>query len=367
MERIVETFIELVKIDSEAKNEGKFQKYLKEQFEGLGLKVIEDDTMGKTGLGANNLLCQFPGDLDVAPIFFSAHVDTVTPGVGIQPEIRDGVIYSDGTTILAADDKAGIAVMLELVKVIQEENIPHGLIEFVLTPGEEIGLVGVSAFDVSQLQSAYGFVLDNGGPVGSITMASPTLMGLEVEIIGETAHAGLEPEKGVSAIEIAAKAISEMTLGRLDEETTANIGTIAGGTATNIVADNVIVTAEARSISRKACEKQMMAMVSAFEDNARQLGGKVNYSTDIKSIGYRFSESDPVVQLAAKAIEAVGRNASYDVSGGGSDANVFNAKGKKALNLSVGYEEIHTLHEYIAIDELLKALELAVQLVKGTN
>lgn len=367
MERVVETFIELVKIDSETKNEGRFQAYLKGQFEALGLKVIEDNTMEKTGLGANNLLCQFPGTLEVPPIFFSAHVDTVTPGVGIKPEIRDGVIYSDGTTILAADDKAGIAVMLELIKVIQERELPHGLIEFILTPGEEIGLIGASAFDVKQMVSDYGFVLDNGGPVGSITMASPTLMGLEVEVIGKTAHAGLEPEKGVSAIEIAARAISNMQLGRLDDETTANIGTINGGTASNIVADNVVVAAEVRSISHRHCQEQLMAMVTAFEESARDYGGTINYSTDIKSIGYRFSKDEAVVQMATRAIESIGDHARYEVSGGGSDANVLNAKGKKALNLSIGYEEIHTVNEFIAIDQLLKAVALAVELVKETQ
>lgn len=363
-ERVVETFIELVEIDSEAKDEGKFQAFLKAKFESLGLDVFEDDTLKQTGLGANNLLCTLKGEKDVAPLFFSAHVDTVAPGKGINPQIRGGIIYSDGTTILAADDKAGIAIMLELIEVIREEAIPHGTIEFILTPGEEIGLVGANAFDMAKITANQGFVLDNGGPVGSITMDSPTLMGLTVEVKGVTAHAGLEPEKGISAIEIAAKAIASMKLGRLDSETTANIGTIHGGVASNIVADKVNIVAEARSISKLKCQEQINHMIDQFEIASIDLGGEFNFSTDTKSVGYHFEKEDHLVKQAAYAISKVGRSAVYDSSGGGSDANVFNANGKKALNLSIGYGKIHTTHEYLPINELRKAVELSCELVK---
>lgn len=366
-ERVVETFIELVRIDSEAKDEGKFQAFLKARFESLGLDVYEDDTMGQTGLGANNLLCTLKGEKDKVSLFFSAHIDTVAPGKGINPQIRGDVIYSDGTTILAADDKAGIAIMLELIEVIREEAIPHGTIEFVLTPGEEIGLVGANAFDMTKMTAKHGFVLDNGGPVGSITMDSPTLMGLKVEVKGVTAHAGLEPEKGVSAIEIAAKAISGMKSGRLDSETTANIGTINGGVASNIVADKVEVVAEARSISQEKCQEQINHMIEQFEIASINLGGEINFSTDTKSVGYHFEKEDELVKQAAQAIAKVGRSVTYDSSGGGSDANVFNVNGRKALNLSIGYEKIHTTNEFLPINELMKAVELSCELVKQVH
>ncbi|CCO12002.2 M20/M25/M40 family metallo-hydrolase [Carnobacterium maltaromaticum] len=367
VERVVATFIELVKIDSESKNEGKFQAYLKTKFEKLGLDVYEDDTIAQTGLGANNLVCRLAGNTAADALFFSCHVDTVTPGVGIKPIIKEGAVYSDGTTILAADDKAGIAIMIELIEQLKENNEPHGTVEFVLSPGEEIGLVGASAFDVGVLEADYGFVLDNGGPVGSITVGSPTLYGIEVTIKGITAHAGLEPEKGVSAIEIAAKAIAKMKLGRLDADTTANIGTINGGTASNIVADEVKVFAEARSISHEACEAQVKHMTDLFIETAKELGGTATVVTDIKSVGYRFTKESKTVKLAAEAITKINRTPNYDISGGGSDANVFNAKGKETANLSIGYEKIHTVHEMIPIIELKKAVELAYQLVKDVG
>ena len=265
-ERVVNTFIELVKIDSESKHEGKFQEFLKQKFDALGLEVMEDNTKEKTGLGANNLIARLPGNAEADAMFFSCHVDTVAPGRNIQPVIRDGIIYSEGVTILAADDKAGIAVMIELIEQIKEKSLPHGMIEFVLSPGEEIGLVGAAALDPQLIKSEFGFVLDSGGPVGGITVASPSLYGIEVIIKGETAHAGLEPEKGVSAIEIAAKAIANMKLGRIDKDTTANIGTIHGGVASNIVADEVQISAEARSIDHEICEEQVNHMIDLFKN-----------------------------------------------------------------------------------------------------
>lgn len=363
--RVVETFIDLVQIDSESKNEGKFQDFLFVKFESLGLEVFEDNSKEQTGLGANNLVARLAANTEAEPIFFSSHVDTVAPGVGIIPVVRDGIIYSEGETILAADDKAGIAIMIELIKRLKEENIPHGLIEFVLSPGEEIGLVGAAAFDTELLTADFGFVLDNGGPVGSVTVGSPSLYGLDVVIHGKTAHAGLEPEKGVSAIEIAGRAIGKMKLGRLDERTTANIGTIHGGVASNIVADEVKITAEARSISHEVCEQQVAEMTAIFIETAEELGGTAEVTKDLKSKGYDFTQENKTIKLATAAIEKIGRTVNYDVSGGGSDANVFNAKGKETANLSIGYEKIHTIDEYLPIVELEKAVELAYELVQS--
>lgn len=362
-ERVVNTFIELVKIDSESKHEGKFQEFLKQKFDALGLEVMEDNTKEKTGLGANNLIARLPGNAEADAMFFSCHVDTVAPGRNIQPVIRDGIIYSEGATILAADDKAGIAVMIELVEQIKEKSMPHGMIEFVLSPGEEIGLVGAAALDPQLIKSEFGFVLDSGGPVGGITVASPSLYGIEVIIKGETAHAGLEPEKGVSAIEIAAKAIANMKLGRIDKDTTANIGTIHGGVASNIVADEVQISAEARSIDHEICEEQVNHMIDLFKNTAKELGGSATAMTDLKSKGYRLAEDSKTVKLAAQALCEIGRTPAYDISGGGSDANVFNAKGKETANLSIGYESVHTVHEYMPIKELEKAVELVCRLV----
>ncbi|KGL41306.1 M20/M25/M40 family metallo-hydrolase [Listeria sp. SHR_NRA_18] len=362
--RLVDTFIELVQIDSETKHEGNFQAFLKTRFQSLGLEVKEDDTMSKTGFGANNLVCRLPATTDADAIFFSCHVDTVTPGVGIKSQIKDDIIYSDGTTILAADDKAGIAIMLETIQLIKENNTPHGTLEFVLSVGEESGLIGIKAFDMSALTANYGFVLDTGGPVGSITVGSPTHAGLEIEIHGTAAHSGIEPEKGISALEIAAKAISQMKLGRIDFETTANIGIIKGGTATNIVMEHVRMVAEVRSINSKSCETQIQHMKDLFEKTTADLGGAITIKVEMKYGGYHFDAETNVVKIATQAMATLGMTAKHETSGGGSDANIFNEQGKETTNLSIGYEKIHTVHEYIPIRELEKATALAYEIVK---
>lgn len=355
--------MDLVKIDSESKDEGRIQAYLKEVFISLGLEVIEDNAKEKTGYGANNLLCRLAGRKDVSPVFFCCHMDTVPPGMGIQPKIEDDIIYSDGTTILGADDKAGIAALIELFELIKENNIDHGTIEVVLTVGEETGLVGAEAFDMNLLQADDGFVFDTGGPVGAITVGSPTLYMMEVVVEGISAHAGIEPEKGLSAIEIASKSIAQMKLGRIDEETTANIGTIEGGTATNVVMDKVTIHAEARSLSATSAMEQVEHMQELFEKTAESMGGSAKVTTEKKCTGYRLAKETNVVQIAYKAIDKIGRTPTYEVSGGGSDANVFNEKGKVTTNLSVGYGDIHTVNEFIPIEELKKSAELAYQIV----
>lgn len=363
--RLVETFLELVRIDSETRSEQAIQSFLKEQFTALGLTVAEDQTMEETGFGANNLICTLEGATDITPFFFSSHMDTVTPGKGIKPIIKDDIIYSDETTILGADDKAGLAIMLELIRTLQENHVKHGTIEFIITVGEESGLVGAKAFDVTPMVANLGFVLDTGGPVGSITIGSPTQYRIKALIQGISAHAGLEPEKGLSAVQIAAEAIRQMQLGRIDKETTANIGLISGGTATNVVMERLEVVAEARSLSKEACVAQVQHMKETFERVAKEMGGKAIVITEKKYDGYRFDESTEVVQMAAKAISTIGRTPSYEMSGGGSDANIFNGKGKQTTNLAIGYEKIHTVKEYLPIKELLKGLEMAYALVVG--
>lgn len=364
-DRMVDTFIKLVKVDSESRDEGKVHELLAGEFRRLGLEVYEDDTMGETKLGANNLYCRLTGTLLEPAIFLACHSDTVVPGKGVNPQIRDGNIYSDGTTILGADDKAGIAVMLELAERLIESGEPHRTIEFIISPGEEIGLVGASAIDDTWMQAPYGFALDSDGPVGSIVVASPSLYSMEFSIKGKAVHAGLEPENGISAIEIAAKAIANMKLGRIDADTTANIGIINGGTATNIVTPEVKVVAEARSISHDACEEQVQHMIDKFESAAAQAGGSVECTKDLKCKGFRIDEDSVTVKMASAAIVKAGRTPKTLSSGGGSDANTFNARGRETVNISIGYEKIHTLEEYIPIIEMEKTIEVAHYLATG--
>lgn len=364
-DRLVSEFIELVQIDSETKNEAQIARVLKEKFTSLGLDVIEDDSSKKTGHGAGNLICTLKSSKrEIDPIYFTSHMDTVVPGNGIKPIVDNGYIKSDGTTILGADDKAGLAAMLEAIKVINEQNIPHGHIQFIVTVGEEAGLVGAKELDRSLINAKYGYALDSDGLVGDIITAAPTQAKINVTVHGKTAHAGVAPEKGISAITIAAKAIAKMPLGRIDEETTANIGKFEGGTQTNIVSDLVKIEAEARSLVPNKMEAQVEKMKTAFEESAQLMGGSVNFESEVMYPGFKFDEHDRVVQIAKQAVTEIGRSPRLLKSGGGSDANIIAGLGIPTVNLAIGYEEIHTINEKMPIKELVKTAELVVAIIQ---
>ncbi|WP_221565443.1 M20/M25/M40 family metallo-hydrolase [Alkalihalobacillus sp. TS-13] len=366
-DRIVEEFLELVQIDSETKHEEEISKVLKQKFSDSGLEVFEDDAKDKTGHGAGNLICTLPATNDKADsIYFTSHMDTVLPGKGVKPSIEDGYIKSDGTTILGADDKTGLAAMFEAIKVLKEQNIPHGKIQFVITVGEESGLVGAKELDPAHVDAQYGFALDSDGKVGNIIVAAPTQAKIKAAIKGKTAHAGVAPEKGVSAITIAAKAIAKMPLGRIDEETTANIGRFEGGagTNTNIVIDHVDILAEARSLIPEKMEVQVQKMKEAFESTAETMGGKADVEIKVMYPGFKFDHGDHVVEVAKQAVEKIGRKPELQESGGGSDANIIAGFGIPTVNLAVGYEEIHTTNERMPIEELVKTSELVVRIIE---
>jgi len=291
-------------------------------------------------------------------------MDTVTPGNGVKPSIDNDKVITDGTTILGADDKAGIAAMLEAIRVLKENKIEHGDIQFIITVGEEIGLIGAKAIDPNMLKAKFGYALDSGGPVGSMVTAAPTLAVITAEIHGKTAHAGVAPEEGVSAITIAAKAIASMPLGRLDEDTTANIGIIEGGKATNIVCDYVKVVAEARSTVADKMELQAQVMKDAFERCAMQMGGEAKVTITISCPAFKLSADDEVVQVAIRAAKKIGRTSELLKSGGGSDANIFAGFNIPTTNLCVGYEEIHTTNEKMPIGELVRINELVVAIAE---
>lgn len=367
-ERIIERFFELVRIDSETKNERAIADYLLKELKALGLEVIEDDSAVRSGHGAGNIIATLPGTKKGDHIFFTCHMDTVTPGVGIQPVLKeDGYIYSDGTTILGADDKAGIAALFEMIHVLQEENIEHPPVQLVITAGEESGLQGAKAMDPSLLQAEYGYAVDSTGKVGGVVTAAPYQTKLNVRILGKTAHAGVAPEQGVSAITLAAKAVAEMTLGRIDEETTANIGKFYGGEATNIVCDEVNILAEARSINEEKMEAQVRHMKETFERVAKENGGEAVVDVQRMYPGFSVSEDAPVIQTAARAIESIGRSMTLMTSGGGSDGNIFNGFGVPTVTLAVGYEHIHTTDERMPVEELEALGQLLVEIVKETT
>lgn len=364
-QRIVDLFIELVQVDSETKHEEKIAVVLKEKFTALGVEVVEDDAKEKTGHGANNLICTLPATKEgVDTIYFTSHMDTVVPGNGIKPSIEGGYIKSDGTTILGADDKAGLAAMLEAITVLKEENIAHGKIEFIITVGEESGLVGAKALDSSLVTAKFGYALDSDGKVGDIIVAAPTQAKVNATIYGKTAHAGVAPERGVSAITIASRAISKMPLGRIDKETTANIGRFEGGTQTNIVCDRVDILAEARSLIPEKMEAQVAKMKEAFETAAQEMGGRAEVDIKVMYPGFKFGDGDHVVEVAKKAVANIDRPSRLLQSGGGSDANVIAGFDIPTVNLAVGYEDIHTTNEKIPVEELVKTSELVVSIIK---
>ncbi|WP_086349981.1 M20/M25/M40 family metallo-hydrolase [Candidatus Enterococcus clewellii] len=362
--RLVKMFEELVTIDSVSGNEAEIHDFLKKKFLSFGLDVNEDESMWTTGLGANNMIATLKGNNERKPLLFSAHTDTVTPGNGVQMIEENGILYSKGETILGADDKAGIAIMLEAIQRIKEEEIDTGDLEFVLSPGEEIGLIGSSALDMESIKADMGYVLDSGGSVGRVTIASPTLFMYEVSIIGKAAHAGLEPEKGISAVAILSDALKDIRIGRIDERTTANIGVIQGGEATNIVMDSLLVKGEVRAIDPAQADTLITEMIGAFETSASLHGGTVAIDIKKMATGFDVSDDEEVMQVLLAAGEELGYDIIRETSGGGSDANVFNANGKRVVNLSVGYEKIHTTEEYIPVEEMEKAVLLVIELAK---
>ncbi|KKK33267.1 hypothetical protein WQ57_25445 [Mesobacillus campisalis] len=364
-ERLLNEFLELVQIDSETKHEGEIAKVLKQKFLDLGVDVFEDDTTAQTGHGAGNLICTLAGTKEgVDPIYFTSHMDTVVPARGVKPSIKDGYVVTDGTTILGADDKAGLAVMLETITVLKEQQIPHGTIQFIITVGEESGLVGAKVLDPSRLTAKYGYALDSDGKVGNVIVAAPTQAKVLAKIYGKTAHAGVAPEKGISAITMAAKAVAKMPLGRIDEETTANIGRFEGGTQTNIVCDYVEILAEARSLVPEKMEAQVGKMKEAFESVAEQMGGRADVQIDVMYPGFKYGEGDQVVEIARTAAKKIGRSCELLKSGGGSDANVIAGFGIPTVNLAVGYEEIHTTNERMPIEELEKLGEMVIAIIQ---
>lgn len=367
-DRLVEEFMELVRVDSETRHEENISRVLKEKFSALGLEVVEDDSAEKSGHGSGNLIATLAGTEgagEAPAIFFTSHMDTVTPGKGIQPRLDDdGYIRSDGTTILGSDDKAGIAAMLEAIRVIGEQNVAHGQIQFVITAGEESGLAGSRTMNARTIAAEFGYALDSNGKVGEIAVAAPTQAKIDIVFTGKSAHAGVNPEDGVSAIQVASKAVSRMKLGRIDHETTANIGSFSGGGATNIVCERVELHAEARSLLREKLDRQIESMRSACLSAADELGAELDFRSEVIYPAFRYTERDEVVQTAVRALGRIGLKAKTFHTGGGSDANIFNGMGIPTVNLAVGYEKIHTTSEQMPASELVKAAELVVAIVR---
>lgn len=363
--RIVDEFIKYVQIDSPTKSEYEFSIFIKKELESLGFEVVIDESGKKVGSNTGNVIAKLTGDLGKEPILFSCHMDTVSPSIGIKPIIKDGTIYSDGTTILGGDNKAGIAAVIEAVKVLKENNTSHGPIEVVFSIYEEGGLFGAKNLDYTQIKSKKAFVLDSGGDPGQIIIQGPAQDKINVKIIGKPAHAGVAPEQGISAIMVAADAISQMNLLRIDEETTANIGCIDGGGATNIVTPEVTVRAESRSLSNAKLDNQTNHMLDCFKNSAEKFGATLDIDTERMYGAFTIDENDDIVKLVETACKNICLKPFTAATGGGSDTNILNSNAIKAVNLGIGERKPHTLEEHLHIVDLVNSAKLVIEIIKA--
>lgn len=355
-ENVIDYFLELVKIDSESKNEKAVAEKLIEDLEALGAEITIDDANKHTGGNVGNVYAYFPGNIKKDPILFCAHMDTVVPGNNVNPIIKEDRIVTDGTTVLGADDKSGIAEIIFGIKAILESGKDHAPIEALFTISEEIGLLGAKYLDYSLIKSKIGYALDSH-QVGSLTIGAPSQNSLEFVIHGKKAHAGVAPETGINAIQIAANAISKMPMGRIDKETTCSIGIISGGSATNIVPDIVTIKGEVRSHNPEKLDEITQRMVIAIEETVSEYSlGDFKATADIQVKteyqSFRLSEDHPVVQLSNLACTKINIPSIANIGGGGSDVNIFNKNGLEMAICGSGMENVHTVDEYILLDSL---------------
>lgn len=365
--RLVDEFIELVKIDSLSLKERQMCDTLKGKLTELGHAPIEDDAGQKVGGQCGNIICTVKGSKNVPAVLVSAHMDTVVPGIGKNPVIDGDIIRSDGTTILGGDDAAGIAIILETLKVLKENNIAHGDIQIAFTIAEEIGLKGAKNLDYSHIYAKYGFILDSDGKIGCAAVKAPSQNKINVVIKGKAAHAGIEPENGISAFSIMSDAVASMKLGRIDEETTANIGIVNGGIATNIVCDRVEIAAEARSRNQSKLEAQTRHMRECFEKASAKWGGTVEFTAEMEYPAFNVAKDSEIVKIMEAAAVESGLVFEGITTGGGSDTNIFSSKGMQAVDLSVGMMNVHSVSERIAITDMENAVRFLAAIINNVK
>jgi tripeptide aminopeptidase len=375
VDRITDEFAHLAAINSPPLKERQIAEYLCERFERLGAEVLFDGAAAATGGEVGNLIARFSGTGKKSePLILSVHMDTVEPGGDVVPQLKHGVFTSAGETILGADDKAGIAEIIEALEVLHEQKIPHGPLEVVVTIAEEIGLVGAKHLDVSLLKGRRGYALDTTG-IECMVLKAPGANRLRIEVTGLAAHAGLAPEDGVSAIQTAGLALSEMRLGRIDEETTANIGKIKGGVAINIIPESVKLEGEARSHDPDKLAAQTEHMVTCFEKAADamacEIDGKIvrpqvaiTVKPDYPSMA--VAEDAELVTMVKTAAKEIDMDLKIRLGGGGSDANIFNGHGIEMIILPTGMTDVHTSKESVKVADMVKLAELLVEVIKET-
>jgi tripeptide aminopeptidase len=371
-ERLTALFLELVRIDSHSRREANVAHRLERELAALGAEVWFDDAGTNVGGNVGNLLARVRGSVEAEPLLLCAHMDTVVPGEGVQPIVEDDVVRSDGRTVLGGDDKSGLAIVCEALRALAEHRIPHGDIEIVFTICEEAGLLGAKHLDVSGLRARSGIVLDSDAP-GCLFTRAPAANHLEFVVHGLEAHAGMAPERGINAIQVAAEGLAAMRLGRIDEETTANVGLIEGGRAVNVVPNSVRLRGEARSHDEAKLTAQTEHMRRCLEAAAARHAishdGVTVHARVEATIGRDYEsmsvpDGAPIVQLAFRAAAALGTQVTSASMGGGCDANILNRRGFQVANLGTGMQEIHTVREWLRVSDMVRTAAVIVEMIR---
>lgn len=363
--RVLTEFLELVQIKCSTRQEREVGDLLTARLKELGCSVTEDNAGEILGGNCGNIVANLKGNIPGAPtVMLAAHLDCVEPCANVKPQIKEGIITSDGTTILGADDKAGVTAILETLRVIKEQNLAHGDIQIVFAVAEEGGVNGSKNLDQSLLKADFGYALDSSGRPGKIIVNAPGQNKIHIKIHGKTAHAGLAPEEGINAIVAAGKILANVPQGRIDDETTCNVGVIKGGRATNIVPDLVEISCESRSRNQAKLDKLTAEICKAFEDGAKENNVKVDIVV-AKAYGpYVLDKNSQVVTTAADAAKKLGLDIQITGTGGGSDANNYNNYGVPCTVLGVGMQKAHTTEEFIIEEDLYTTAAWVLQIIK---
>ena len=370
--RLLDTCLKLVTIDSESYNEGAVHKHLLAELKKMGCTVFVDKAGKKIGSNApGNIIAFLKGTRAGKPFLLSTHMDTVKPGKGIKPQVKGGRVTSDGTTILGADDKAGVAVVLEVLRTLKEQKPDCGPVQALFTLNEENGMGGAKNMDYSKIKGRDGLILDNES-VSELLIQGPEVCDFKVTIQGAAAHAGVCPEKGISALEVAAKALSMMKLGRIDKDTVCNFGVVNGGEVTNVVMPLLTMKGEVRSLYSKKLQKQIKHMKDCFAKAAKaftkRVGGKtikpvITIETPQRYGALYVPKTAPAVKLVMAAAKKYGVNMVAGPSGGGCDANVMCQHGLVMPNMGVGCQNCHTTQEYLDLKEFYQAAAITLDVV----
>jgi len=372
-ERLKRLFLELIQIDSLSRKERDVALRLQREVESAGAVCCYDNAGERAKGNTGNLIAKLPGSIPNAPaLLLSAHMDTVSPGEGIKPIVEGNLIRTDGSTVLGGDDKSGCAIICEVLHQLREQQVAHGPLDIVFTICEEIGLQGARHLDLSLIGAKEGLTYDSDSP-GLLIVRAPSSAGLRFRIKGLEAHAGVAPERGISAIKIAANAIAAMRLGRIDDETTANLGVIEGGRATNIVPKEVTVHGEVRSRNAAALQAQIEHMVDCFKQavgaaevtlDGSRFAAELDYAVHAGFEGMNVPDDAPLVRRVIEAARRTGRVLEPAGTGGGCDANVFNRRGLVVVNVGTGMRDIHTVRESIDARDMSATAEMTFELIR---